>query len=162
MCSFGVQEAFAVSNQFLPMRKVTASIDIKSTPSKIIDAFLQPNILNRWWSVERCFIEPHSGGLYTLAWGITENGFGYISSGIISIYQPGLMLTIEKLVYLNPDISILGPMTLNIRTQPNENFTILHIVQDGYKNGTDWDWYYSAVSDAWPQVLKILKAYLEN
>jgi len=144
------------------MRKVSASIAINSSPSKITEAFLQPAMLKQWWAVERCCIEPHSGGLYTLAWGITENGFAYISSGIITMYQPGIMLMIEKLVYLNPHYAILGPMTLSIRTEANENSTTLHLIQDGYRQGADWDWYYDAVKDAWPLVLQTLKTYLEK
>jgi hypothetical protein len=144
------------------MKKVTASININSTSSKIIEAFLQPHMLKEWWNVERCLIQPQSGGLYTLAWNINSDGFGYISSGIITIYQPDHMLIIEKLIYLNPKQPILGPMTLSIHTEQTENAVSLHVAQDGYKDGTAWDWYYNAVKDAWPHVLQTLKTYLEK
>ncbi|QEC66286.1 SRPBCC domain-containing protein [Panacibacter ginsenosidivorans] len=144
------------------MKKVTASIAINSSSSKIIDAFLQPHMLKEWWNVERCLIQPQSGGLYTLAWNINSNGFGYISSGIITVYQPGHMLVIEKLVYLNPELPILGPMALSIHTEQLENAVSLYLTQDGYKEGPAWDWYYNAVKDTWPQVLQTLKIYLEK
>ena len=144
------------------MRKVTASTDIHCHASKITDAFLKPEMLRAWWQVERCFIQPQSGGIYTLLWNITTHGFGYVSTGIITLYQPGIKLVIEKFIYLNPERSVLGPMTLTIEVQENENKCVLHLIQDGYKEGADWDWYYEAVKTAWPQVLNNLKAYLEQ
>jgi hypothetical protein len=39
---------------------------------------------------------------------------------------------------------------------------MLHICQDGYQVGGDWDWYYHAVMDAWPQALKQIKSYIEK
>lgn len=144
------------------MRKINAAININCTPSKITDAFLKEDMLKEWWKVERCFIQPHSGGLYTLLWKVTDAGFGYVTSGIITLYQPGIMLTIEKLIYLNPQHPVFGPMTLHIEVQQNETDCTLHLTQDGYKDGADWDWYYDAVKLAWPQVLNDLKFYLEK
>jgi len=144
------------------MKKVTASIEINNTASKVIDAFLQPAMLQDWWNAERCLIQPQSGGLYTIAWDVSNTGFRYVSSGIITVYQPGIMLVIEKMVYLNPEHPILGPMTLSILAEQHENTTSLHLTQDGYREYPDWDWYYDAVKNAWPQVLQTLKAYLEK
>jgi len=144
------------------MRKVATSIDINCNASKITDAFLKPDMLKEWWKVERCFIQPQSGGVYALLWNISAQGVGYVSSGIITLYQPGIMLTIEKLIYLNPEHPVLGPTTLTIEVQQNENNCTLHLTQSGYKEGADWDWYYDAVKAAWPQVLNTLKTYLER
>ena len=32
----------------------------------------------------------------------------------------------------------------------------------GYQSGGDWDWYYEAVTAAWPVVVKTIKDYLEK
>ena len=144
------------------MRKVIATTDIHILPSKIIDAFLQPHKLKEWWNVEQCLIQPQSGGVYTLIWNVSDAGFKYVSSGIITIYQPGIMLLIEKYIYLNPEHNILGPTTLSIKTEPHDDYTKLIVIQDGYKEGADWDWYFNAVQTAWPQVLQTLKNYLES
>src|SRR5689334_1097833 len=110
------------------MRKVSASINIACAASKITDAFLKPEMLKEWWQVERCLVQPQSGGLYTLVWNITQQGFGYVSSGIITLYQPGIMLTIEKFIYLNPQHPVLGPMTLHLEVQQNENDCTLNLI----------------------------------
>lgn len=144
------------------MKKVEASIEIKTTPANIIRAFTDINMLRIWWGVERALIETRSGGVYTLAWNISDKGFGYISSGTIRRYQPENLLELENFVYLNPERSILGPMSLIVKATRKEGNTELYLRQDGYQEGADWDWYYEAVREAWPTVLLRLKEYLEK
>ena len=144
------------------MRKVEVTIDIDTTPERLIQAFTDSNMLHDWWNVERTLIEKWSGGVYTLTWNITDNGFGYVSTGIIKHYEPSSILEIDHLVYLNPDRPLFGPMTLTIKAIEKEGKTELYLCQDGYQNGVDWNWYYDAVKQAWPIVVNTLKDYLEE
>lgn len=144
------------------MRKVELNISIDVLPEKVIMAFLDFQMLNKWWQVERSLIEKCIGGVYALAWQVTENGFGFVSTGIIKNYEPFSILEIEKLVYLNPEKMLLGPMSLTIKATENEGKTALYLCQDGYQSGGDWDWYYNAVNQAWPLVVKSLKEFLEK
>lgn len=144
------------------MRKVEVTIDIEVTPEKVIEAFTDSVMLRDWWGVERSFIEKRKGGLYTLAWNITDKGFGFVSTGTIKNYQPDRILEVDNFVYLNPNRPILGPMRLTVRTTEKDGKTQLYLCQDGYRDGTDWDWYYDAVKEAWPTVAKTLKDYLEK
>ena len=100
------------------MRLVAASIDIRSKPESVFQAFLRLEHLKKWWGVERSLIEAKAGGLYTLAWNISENGIRYASSGIISELIPGEYLMIKSFVYLNSEKQILGPMELEIDLTP--------------------------------------------
>ena len=145
------------------MRLVAASIDIRSKPESVFQAFLRLEHLKKWWGVERSLIEAKAGGLYTLAWNISENGIRYASSGIISELIPGEYLMIKSFVYLNSEKQILGPMELEIDLTPIDGIqTKVGVVQSGYQYGRDWDWYYNAVVEAWPVTLELLKNYLEN
>ena len=144
------------------MRKVEVTMDIQTGPERIIQAFTEPDMLFDWWGVERTLIEKRNGGVYTLAWNVTDQGFGFISSGRIKNYLPYSLLEIGEFIYLNPAISILGPMTLTIRAEEKGRQSELYLCQSGYQNGSDWDWYYEAVKQAWPAVLKKLKEYLEK
>jgi uncharacterized protein YndB with AHSA1/START domain len=145
------------------MRLVAASIEINARPEKILPAFLSQEHLKVWWGVERSLIEPKAGGVYTLAWDISEQGIKFISTGVIEELIPGEYLMIKNFVYLNPERKILGPMELEIDLiETGDNLTKVGVVQSGYKYGDDWDWYYDAVVKAWPQTLELLKNYLEK
>lgn len=144
------------------MRFVESSVVIAKPPELVLNAFTDINHLKNWWGVERSFIELKRGGLYSLVWKITGDAMGFVTTGIVSEYLPACQLKIESLVYFNPQRPILGPMELIVLTTPEEIGTTLTIVQIGYKNGPDWDWYYKVVEEAWPKVVLKIKDYLEN
>lgn len=144
------------------MRKVENTIDIATSPEHIIKAFTDFDMLRNWWGVEQCLVEEREGGIYALAWNVTEQGFGYISAGIISKYHPLETLEIGQFTYFNPLRPILGPMRLIVQCKSKDTGTECYLCQDGYQEGVDWNWYHDAVQQAWPVVLKNLKSYLEN
>ena len=145
------------------MRLVAASIEINARPEKILPAFLRQEHLKVWWGVERSLIDAKAGGVYTLAWNISEQGIKYVSTGIIEELIPGEYLMIKNLVYLSPAKKILGPMELEIDLMATDDkATKVGVVQSGYRYGDDWDRYYEAVLTAWPQALEMLKNYLEK
>jgi uncharacterized protein YndB with AHSA1/START domain len=144
------------------MRKVEVIENIKAKPEAVIAAFTDAEMLREWWGVQRTFIDKRPGGLYLLAWNISDQGFGFISTGTIKEYQDDTAFTVDNFVYLHPDKPILGCMTLTVKVREKNNETELYLCQDGYQNGTEWDWYYEAVKQAWPTVIKTLKNYLEK
>ena len=144
------------------MKKVEASIEIRRPASIVFDAFTEPVLLKRWWGAEKCLVEKRQGGLYSLAWDVSEKGFHYISTGIITVFLPGKELLIDQFVYFNPERSILGPTYLGIKLQEDNGKTLVQLTQGNYQSGGDWEWYYTAVKDAWPKVLEVLKKFLES
>ncbi len=144
------------------MRKVEATISIACKPEMVIKAFTNPDMLKGWWQVERAYIDREVDGMYALTWQVTDKGFGYVSVGTIKTYNPNMQLVIDNFTYMNPEKPILGGMTLTVIAKHNENHTVTYLCQEGYQQGPDWDWYYEAVKQAWPEVLKTLKAYLEG
>lgn len=144
------------------MKKVDVTLLIKTSPENVISAFTDPEKLGDWWQVEKTLIELRPGGLYTLAWAVTDKGMGYVSSGIIKSYEPESELVIENFVYLSPEKPFLGQMRLTVRAIARENNSEVYVCQDGYQSGEVWDWYYEAVKNAWPQVMQTLKEYLEG
>jgi uncharacterized protein YndB with AHSA1/START domain len=144
------------------MRTVKASIVIHKHPDIVLKAFTDPFHLKNWWGVERSLVELKKGGLYSLVWQIGDQGMGYVSTGIVGEYIPACQLKVETMVYFNPQRPIFGPMELLVLATPEHGSTTLTIVQSGYQNGPDWDWYYAAVKDAWPSALQKIKGYLEK
>ena len=144
------------------MRKVEASIEINCPAQKVFDAFTESSLLKGWWRVDRCLIEKKQGGIYALAWDISDNGFRYISTGLITVYLPGKELLVDHFIYFNPEKEILGPTWLAIKIEEQDDLSLLQLIQGGYQNGESWDWFYAAVKDAWPRALAALKEHLES
>ncbi len=146
----------------MKMKKVEVNIRIDTKPQNVIEAFTNPTMLKEWWGVEKTLIELRQGGLYTLAWNISEDGIGYVSTGIINQYEPNGVLEISNFVYLTPDKSFLGPMRLIVQAVECNRESDVYLCQDGYRTGGDWGWYYDAVKGAWPLVMENFKNYLEK
>ncbi len=146
----------------LSMKKRNIIADVKvSIPIKnVINIFLDQSALSTWWGVDACLIEPRIGGIYTLVWGASDHGYKYISSGIIRSLSYRSLI-IDRYIYLNPQIGILGPMQVKIYLTEQIAGTVLSVEQKGFKDGKDWDWYYEAVRAGWPRALQALKEYLE-
>ena len=143
-------------------RSVESLVHIKADPVRITNAFLIHEDLKNWWGVQRSLVDPKPGGVWTLAWEISNAGIKYVSSGIIHDHEPGEYLRIDQLVYLNPEKQILGPMSLEIFCDESRVDRKVRLIQSGYQRGDDWDWYYEAVVHAWPHALDLLKNYLEG
>jgi len=143
-------------------KQIENSVDISRDPITVLSAFTDHDVMKAWWGVDKSLIQLYSGGQYTLAWMSGEEGFGYVSSGIVREYEKGRVLDLSDLVYLNPDKSILGPLSMRITVEGDESKSRLQVVQGGFQTGGDWDWYYDAVDSGWSGALKQLKQYLES
>ena len=143
------------------MRKVEIRSGFKAKPSQLISAFTDPELLHQWWGVERALVETKKGGLYILTWNISEQGFGFVTTGIVQDFDSAGKLVISQLVYLNPGRPILGPMSLHIEASVGKENTEFYLCQDGYGEGPDCDWYYEAVLQAWPVAISRLKACID-
>lgn len=144
------------------MKKVEVNIWANVNPAQVIAAFTNPELLQEWWGVEKCLIQTSPGGIYSLVWNVTDQSMGFVFSGIVQEYVPEHTLKISDIVYLNPQRSILGPMNLTVIAREEGSGSRIYLCQDGYREGGDWDWYYQAVNDAWPIVMKDFKAYIEK
>ena len=146
------------------MKSVTASITIAVPPLQAIRAFTDETMLRDWWGVEKCLVEPRVGGLYTLLWGVSDQGIRYISTGVIKNYDPSGLLEVGDYLYLNAERPPLGPLHLKVQAEPTTGGCVLHIAQGPYPEGMGehWDWYFEAVEKAWPEVIQKIKAYLES
>lgn len=146
------------------MRTVTVSLPIAVPPERALSAFLDEKMLRNWWGVEKCLVEPRAGGLYTLLWGVSEQGIRYVSTGVIKTLQPSRLLEVGDYLYLNAERPPLGPLTLSVSAQPAKGGCVLTITQGPYPEGRGehWDWYYDAVHNAWPLVIERIKTFLEG
>jgi uncharacterized protein YndB with AHSA1/START domain len=143
------------------MREVRAEIEVAAAPQAVLSAFTEVDAMREWWGVDRGLVEHRVGGVWALTWEVTEKGFRYAQTGVIQALRPGELLHIGSLLYLSPERPILGPMELTVAVVPQEPFSRLTVFQTGYQEGADWDWYYNAVTEAWPRTLPLVKQYLE-
>ena len=143
-------------------RIVTSNIRIKSSAERIIAALVHFEDLNQWWGVASSYIQKRDGGLFTLTWEKSDKGFKYIQTGRINLLNKRSHLYLEDVLYLNPNIPILGPFSIKFDVESSDTYSVLKVTQAGFEKGDIWDDYYEGVLDGWSKALGALKIYLEN
>jgi uncharacterized protein YndB with AHSA1/START domain len=131
-------------------RRVVATTVVSAAPTAVLAQFTEVEAMQRWWSVARGLVDARVGGIWAVGWNLSPAGYGYVETGVITRLVPDAELRIENLTYFHPARSVLGPMTLRVSVRPAKAGTELRVEQAGYQSGDDWDWYYAAVSAAWP------------
>jgi uncharacterized protein YndB with AHSA1/START domain len=146
------------------MRTVENSIEIQCSPQRVLEAFINDKDLQNWWQASKSFVQPQPGGLYALVWQLGAPDIKYVTTGLVRFYIQGRELLVNNMVYINHDRkSILGPMEMYVTAvRTGENACVINLLQSGFQQGADWDWYYNAVSQGWPYALGLLKTYLEG
>jgi hypothetical protein len=120
----------------------------------VITAFTSASAMQAWWDAHSGLVEPRVGGMWAAAWEQNK----YVATGRIAALEPGRLLRIVDYLYINYQRGIFGPMTLTVSVDGNE----ITILQEGYRDGPEWAWYYDAVRQSWPRVAPVLKRYLEK
>jgi len=143
-------------------RKVVRSTQIAASAERVLEAFLDPTLIEQWWGAARVRVEPQKGGIWAAAWGEPGQGYRYVVCGVVRLVRPGKRLKLDPLVYFNWERPVLGPMRLSISVREKDGRTRVSVRQDGYGDGPDWDWYYEAVVQSWKDSLANLKQFLER
>ena len=143
-------------------KNVNAEIRIKSKASDIINAFVNPDTLNKWWATASVYIEQKDGGLYTLSWLKSDAGVKFILTGRINVLNKRSHLHLEDVLYINAEKPILGPTRIKIDAEEKSAYSLVKISQIGFGKTEEWHWYHNLMLDSWPQVLVFLKQYLEK
>jgi hypothetical protein len=140
---------------------VRSEIVVAGSCPRALTAFVDAADLRAWWGVDRALVEPQEDGVYALAWAARGEAFSYVATGVVGAYEPGRSLYLHHYTYLSPSRAVLGPMRLNVGVQPEApGSSRVTVIQDGYRDGPDWDWYYDAVRGAWPVALAALRDHL--
>lgn len=144
------------------MRAIEAKIVVNVAPDKALSEFLNMQGIQQWWGATGGLIDAKEGGVWSLHWKEDAGSFKYVQSGLISKYDPGRILEISNYIYLHPEHPTFGPMVLTFAVSKVANGTEVMVRQDGYLYTESWNWYYDAVTLAWPQVLEQYADYLQK
>lgn len=143
-------------------RFIQSEIRINAAKEEILNAFLDPLHLANWWGVNKAYVEKKDGGLYTLAWMPTGQGYKFVSTGQINTYSKRSHLHLEKMLYLNYERPILGPFTIQYNVEERDGYNILSVKQNGFSKEPHNEWLYENSKDGWAQALILVKNYLEK
>ncbi|MGI9263056.1 MAG: SRPBCC family protein [Woeseiaceae bacterium] len=135
-------------------RSVITTRHMPATPDQVMQAFLNSDDLYAWWATTRSLVEPKTGGIWAIAWDDWGEAKTHHSwTGVVSQLSAD-RLVISPMLMTEPDMPLLGPMSLAVLVEVAEgggtNVTVTH---SGYGYGDHWDEMYNLVVNGWDHVL---------
>lgn len=143
-------------------RSVVTTRDMPAAPDRVLQAFVSDTDLKAWWKVTRSLVESRSGGVWSISWDDWgEERTHHSWTGVIEEISAE-KLVIGRMVMIEPDMPLLGPMRLEIAIAPAENGSSVTVTHSGYGYGDHWDTMYELVVTGWDHVLGDLQEWFRE
>jgi uncharacterized protein YndB with AHSA1/START domain len=152
----------------LTMREFTHSLVIIAPPTRVIEAFFDPEALAAWWQVRRSVCVPRPLGSYAVEWEPTEwrddllGRLGGTLHATVMEYKPGREFFLADTYWLAPDGDPIGPMALEVTCHRHQWGAEVRVRQSGADESPRWERYYDVIGPGWVRALESLKTYLEK
>lgn len=154
----GINMTFANSQT----RMVETTRVISASPRQVMDAFLNDDDLKAWWKVSRSLVERKKGGIWSITWDDwSEDKTQHAWIGEIDELSPDRLL-ISRLLMIEPDMPLFGPMQLEIKVKAVDGGTELTVSHRGYRYGDNWDKIYQLVVNGWDHVLGDMEIWFQK
>lgn len=134
-------------------RTVETTRIISASPDQVLEAFLDGADLKAWWKVSRSLVERKQGGIWSITWddwGEEKTQHAWV--GEIDELTANRVV-IGRLLMIEPDMPLLGPLQLEIKVEPADGGTSVTVLHRGYQYGDHWDRIYDLVVNGWNHVL---------
>jgi uncharacterized protein YndB with AHSA1/START domain len=144
------------------------TIAIACPPSRTLAAFFDPDALAIWWHAIRSVTTPRPLGIYAVEWEPSAERddllgrLGGVFHGTVMDYTAGRELFVADAWWLPPDEEPIGPMSLEVRCEPDGAGCRLHVRQSGFEESVRWRRYYAVITRGWQTSLAALKQHLER
>ena len=143
-------------------RSVETTVAMPADPDKVMQAFLDDADLKGWWKISRSLVEPKVGGIWSITWddwGEEKTQHAWI--GVIEELSDDRLL-VGRLVMIEPDMPLLGPLQLEISVAAADGGTSLTVSHRGYRYGDHWDTIYEMVVNGWDHVLGDMQTWFSD
>ena len=144
------------------------TIQITATPTRVLAAFFDPEVLAVWWKTVRSVTTPRPLGIYAVEWETTPfqdallGSLGGVFFGTVMEFRTGQEFFLADAYWLPPEDPPIGPMALEVGCQIAGPATRLRIRQSGAEDNDRWQRYYDLIATGWEESLDDLKQYLEQ
>jgi uncharacterized protein YndB with AHSA1/START domain len=144
------------------------SVLIRAAPTRVLNAFFEPQALAIWWQAIRSVTTPRPLGVYAVEWEPTTEAddllgrLGGVFHGTVMDYKPGRELFVADAWWLPPDSEPIGPMSFEVRCTMDGPACRLRVRQGGFEAGPRWERYHAIIARGWRASLAVLKDHLES
>ena len=137
-------------------RGYAQSLDIKATPERLFEAFIDARQLECWYAAEAS-VDARRGGAFRV-----RLKDGWVRDAAIDVWEPGRRL---RLLYMaDQSLPPLGGGALveDVLFDAKPGRTVVRILGSGVPDEREWDAQFTWLRRAWLYWLQCLKKYVES
>ena len=144
------------------------TIVVHAAPTRVLNAFFDPDALVAWWGAVRAVTTPRPLGVFAVQWARTDydddvlGPLGGTFYGTVVDFNVGQDFFVGGAYWLPPEGEPIGPMALSVAVAVEGQATHVRVIQSGYEESLRWSRYYTVVGAGWKLSLESLKRYLEK
>jgi uncharacterized protein YndB with AHSA1/START domain len=145
-------------------RKHEHFIELPVPAEEVFKLLHTPSDIRAWWFASRAIVDPRENGIWAAAWGDDEDAPDYITSAVISIFDPPnrMMLTDYRYFARSGPPPFKADFTTEFIVVPKERGSILRVVQDGFPAAAIADEFYAACEKGWSDTFASIQRYLNE
>lgn len=133
-----------------------------ASAEELFELLHTPSAIREWWSASRAIVIPKEGGVWAAAWGDDEDAPDYITTAMMSVFDPPRRLVFTDYAYE----SKAGPLPFDAAfvtefiVEPAADGTILRVTQDGFPDTRGGQEFLQACETGWRDTFAGIRRYL--
>lgn len=147
------------------MRSIEQKICVDGDGLDVFNSLITPSRINDWWKTSTAIVNPKKGGIWMAAWGEDIDAPDYVTSAVLSEFEPGKRLVMSNFDYMSKS----GPLPFEAEFETSFSITGLSgteteltVIQTGFPEEKTADEFYAGCLRGWADTLASLKIHLQK
>lgn len=135
-----------------------------SSPEELFALLHTPSAIRSWWGAARALVMPVEGGLWSAAWGESEDDPDYLTSATLRVFDPPRRLVMTDYRYHAKS----GPLPFEAKFEteflvmPDGDGASLRVTQNGFPAGPEADEFHAGCQVGWRETFAGIRRFLEE
>lgn len=145
-------------------RSLAHEIELPHAPQRAFALLHTPSDVRAWWCAARVVIVPQVGGVWSAAWGESEDDPDYVAGARIAVFDPPRRLVLDRPFYHARS----GPLPFEVHfeteftVEARPGGCVLRVGQYGFPADPEADAFFAACDLGWQATLKCIRGHLDS
>jgi uncharacterized protein YndB with AHSA1/START domain len=135
-----------------------------ATVERLFGLLITPSAIRVWWEAARAVVIAQPDGIWTAAWGASEDMPDYTTAAVLSTYDPPRRLVMSQQRYQTKfgQLPFQADFVTTFEIEPHPQGAVLQAIQDGFPADAIADSFYAACAKGWRDTFGNIRRYIAD